>query len=103
MITLSVYSTKTWKQKIIGLIGSSKPYALLLETRFGIHTFGVPFPIDVVILDDSFTIVSLKTQLLPARIYLWKPIWKYVLELPSGTIVSKNLHIGQKVSLKILN
>lgn len=103
MISLHVFPAQTLRQKIIGLIGAEKPYPLLLETRFGIHTFGVRFPLDILILDDTNTIVCIKKNLSPYRIFLWNPIWKLVVELPQGTIATKNLHIGQKVSLMLPN
>ena len=103
MISLHVFPAQSLRQKVIGLIGAKKPYPLLLETRFGIHTFGVRFPLDIVILDQTNTIVCMKKTLLPNRIFLWNPIWKLVVELPQGTISEKNLHIGQKVSLRRSN
>lgn len=81
----------------IGLIGAKTPYGLFLKTRFGIHTFGVKFPIDVVILDSKQYAVRIKESLPPNHIFFWPPKWQNVLELPAGTIASYHIRIGQRV------
>lgn len=99
MHTLRVKRAKNAWQATVGLIGAKQAYALLIETRFGIHTFGLAFPIDVLILDSSHRIVKMKSNLVPNQIFLWPPIWGLVIELPAGSITSKNLHIGDHVTL----
>ena len=103
MITLHVRHAKSLMSQTIGLIGAKQAYALLLRTRFGIHTFGLRFPIDVVILDTTYHIVALKKNLKPNRIFVWSPIWSLVIELPAGSIAKKRLHIGDHVKLISLN
>ncbi len=72
--------------KTFGLIGKSKPETLLIKTHFGIHTFGLRFPIDVVILNKKQTVVALKEHLLPNRVFFWNPLFDTILELPDNTI-----------------
>ena len=73
-------------QATIGLLGAPKAYPVYFKTRFGIHTFGMKFPIDVLILGRNFDIVYLKSELVPNRVFLW-PLWYvHVVELPSGFI-----------------
>ncbi len=69
MKTLHVKKANTFWQAIRGLIGAKKPHALYMKTRFGIHTFGVLFPIDVVILDAQHRVVKLQKSLKPNRIF----------------------------------
>ena len=71
-----------------------KPYPLLFHTRFGIHTFGMLYPIDVIIFNDRNEIVSLRANLLPNRFFFWNPRFNTVVELPAGTIGEKRLHKG---------
>lgn len=99
-VTLTIKKAKNLRQKIRGLIGKTKPEAILLQTRFGIHTFGVRFPIDVVILDSKNIVVKLKQNLKPNRIFLWNPRFDRVLELPAGTIQKKKLSLGSMVELR---
>lgn len=99
MIRLTVKEALGIKERIIGLIGEKKPIALLLKTHFGIHTFGLKFPIDVLILNNKNIVVSLKKGLRPNRIFLWNPKYEKVLELPSGTIKKNEIKIKSEVCL----
>lgn len=86
---------------MIGLLNSEKPHAIYFRTRFGIHTFGLKFPIDVIILDNNINVVRLKENLKPNRIFLWNPIHNRVIELPVGEIKKSKTEIGDKIRLII--
>ena len=101
MISIGVKEAKNLKEKIIGLIGKDKPEALMIKTRFGIHTFGLKFPIDVLILNNKNKVASLKKYLKPNRIFLWSPKYKKVLELPAGTIDKKEIKMQDAIDLLI--
>jgi len=79
------------KERTFGLVGKKKPYPLLIQTRFGIHTFFLKFPIDVAVLDKNNRIVKLRQNLAPNRIFVWNPKYDKVLELPEGTV--KKFHL----------
>lgn len=79
----------TWHKKFIGLIGKDKPEAIYFETRWGIHTFGLKFPIDVVILDENNKVVVVKKSLKQNSLFFWNPKYSRVLELSSGFIRMK--------------
>ena len=102
MVTLFARRTKSLKEKVIGLIGREKPVSLLIKTHFGIHTFGLKFPIDVLILDKKNKIVSLEKNLMPGKIFLWNPIYNKVLELPVGTIDKKKIKINDTIDLSLI-
>jgi len=93
----NVIRTNTSKQKIMGLLRTTKPYPLYLQTRFGIHTFGMKYPIDVIILDDKYIVRNMKQNLKPWKIFLWHPKWQHVLELPEGEIKRKQIYRGCKI------
>lgn len=97
IISLPVKEAKSWKDKIIGLIGKNKSQSLLLYTRFGIHTLGMKYSIDVLILDKHNKVKYLKYGLEPNKIYLWNPSYSTVVELPSGTIEQKKIKIGDEI------
>ncbi len=99
MITLSVTRAKTLSQKTFGLIGKRKPYPFLLRTRYGIHTFGLFFPIDVLILDKNNMVVSMKKKLFPFSFFFYNPIFDTVVELPIGIIDSKKIKLGDRIIL----
>ena len=81
MIQLRVKKAHSVLEKMQGLIGKDKAEAFLLETHFGIHTFGLRFPIDVLILNSKHRVVYLKKNLVPYRVFFWNPRFSLVLEL----------------------
>ena len=83
----------------IGLIGAKKPYALVLNTSLGVHTFGVRFPVDILVLDKDDKVVSIKENLAPFRIFVWNPRFSKVIELAAGTIKKTKTSVGDKLSL----
>lgn len=85
--------------KSVGLIGKKEAYPVMLTTRFGIHTFGLKFPIDVLILDKNNMVVCLHENLKPNRIFLWNPRYEKVLELPKGFIGKNKIKEGDKPNL----
>ncbi len=83
-----------------GLIGALEPFPLLIRTRWGIHTFGVKFPLDIVILDNEYRIRSLRPSLVPRRIFFWNPKFSIVIELPDGAIKKSDLKVGNQLVLE---
>jgi uncharacterized protein len=90
---------KNLQDKVIGLLRSKKPEVLLLKTHFGIHTFGMKYAIDVIVLDDKHTVVALKASLPPNRIFLWNPMDEIVIEMPEGMIEKTKTEIGDKIEI----
>lgn len=97
MKQITVYRATGWKKQLFGLLTAHKPYPLLIPTRFGIHTFGMRYPIDAVVLDRTQRIVILKRHLLPNHIFLWNPKFPFVLELPDGMIKQRNLSSNDRL------
>src|SRR5437764_759922 len=100
MITLTVKKAEGIN-KVKGLIGDRKPSPILLETRFGIHTFGVRFPIDILILDNANHVKYIKESLRPNAIFFWNPRYKTVIELPENTIREKKIRINTEIKLTV--
>lgn len=86
-------------KKTKGLLGENNAKPLLFYTRFGIHTFGMKFPLDIIILDKNSKVVTLKENLKPWRIFLWNPKYSTVLELPAGTINKTKTVIGDLIKI----
>ncbi|PIP32212.1 hypothetical protein COX23_05920, partial [Candidatus Gottesmanbacteria bacterium CG23_combo_of_CG06-09_8_20_14_all_37_19] len=103
MIRLKVIKKDRIGEKIIGLLGCQKPIAIYIKTRFGIHTIGMKFPIDILILDNNNTVVKLKESFSPNRFFFWNPIYNIILELPPGTIKIKKIRLGSLIKLTIIN
>ncbi len=95
-----VEELKTLAEKSKGLIGASVPSGAYFRTRWGIHTFGVKFPIDIVIADEALRVRTVKKNLQPGRFFFWDPRFQDVFELPAGTIDGVRLVVGDTLELR---
>lgn len=100
MISSNVKIAQTFWDKIKGLLGKTSPICLIIKTRFGIHTFGMKFPIDVIVLSNTNKVIKTKKHLEPNRIFVWNIKYSTVIELPSGTINHTNTKIGDIIEIK---
>jgi len=99
MIILSVRVLQGFLEKSRGLIGASTAYPILFKTRFGIHTVGVRFPIDVLILNQGNVVVKMISSLEPNHFFFW-PFWyDTVIELPGGDIQRQGITIGKAITI----
>lgn len=98
MVTIEVKKVTGIIDKSVGLIGKKYPESILFQTRFGIHTFGLKFPIDILVLDND-RVVYVKENLFPNRFFIWNPKYKNVIELPQGFIKDKKITKGSTIKL----
>lgn len=89
-----VVVARTLEERSVGLTKYPSPRAMYFETRFGVHTFGMRFPIDVAVLDSRGVVQAIKTNMPPGRFFFWNPKWKRVLELPAGSDIEVGEEIG---------
>lgn len=99
MLKLKVKVLKSFAEKFVGLIGSKQAYPVFFQTRWGIHTCGMRFAIDVLILDPQLQVVKIVANLLPNRIFLWPVVYQNVVELPDGDVRRLKIKIGDKINL----
>jgi uncharacterized protein len=93
IILAKEYSFKKGLGKISGLLGENEAKTIIFETRFGIHTFFLRFPIDLLILDHRGAVMLAKT-INPNRIVVWNIKYKTVIELPKNTINKTKTKVG---------
>lgn len=74
---------------------------MFFVTRFGLHTFFLKQPIDVLVLDNQLTIKIMKLSLVPNRFFFYPPQYKYILELPENYIKTNHLKLGDKINIVI--
>ena len=91
---LKNYSKLKGFKKIIGLIGKEKSEIVIFKTRFGIHTFFLKFPIDLIIASKNNKVVLIKKSEKPKRFVFWNPKYNKVIELPEGTIEKLDINLG---------
>lgn len=99
MVTLEAKQLNSFSEKSKGLLAFPTPVSVFFTTHFGIHTFLMKYPIDVIILDKQNTVVALRENMQPNSIFLWNPLYEKVLEMPKGTIHSKSIRKGDNISL----
>jgi uncharacterized membrane protein (UPF0127 family) len=91
-----------WMQTV-GLLGRKRiplDSGLWIEPCNSIHTFGMQFSIDVLFLDASGCLVRAVRNLKPWRV-CW-PVWgaRVVVEVPEGTIASRNIQVGNRYLIR---
>lgn len=91
----------TGLSRIVGLLGERNLSAgdgLLIVPSQGIHTWGMLFPIDVVVLDNDWNVLALRRRM--RRFSMTRIFWKAaaVLELPSGVLDSTFTAIGDTLA-----
>jgi uncharacterized membrane protein (UPF0127 family) len=101
-MVLKVKALKNELERIKGLIGVKDVHPVYFQTRFGIHTFGVLSPVDVIILDDEYRVVKIMEKLKPFRIFVWNPKYENVIEAPSKTIKENKIKLGEKITLQFI-
>ena len=97
MKLFNVKKASTPGEKLKGLIGSDGKTALYMQTRWGIHTFGMSFPIDLIILDRKNKVVKYKRNLKPNRVFFWSPIYNNVVEVPTALVPEGAVKIGDEI------
>jgi len=83
--------------RMVGLLGERAlppGDGLLIVPSQGVHTLGMLFAIDIVVLDGEWNVIAIRRELRPFR--LTRVFWKAaaVLELPAGTVESCSTFVG---------
>ena len=73
-------------QKMVGLAENIPGDAVYFRTRFGIHTFGLNQPIDVLVLDKNGKLGAIFCNLAPGQARFWNPKFQHVFEFSGGTL-----------------
>jgi uncharacterized membrane protein (UPF0127 family) len=93
----------TGLSRIVGLLGERElPQGdgLLIVPSQGVHTWGMLFPIDVVVLDRGWNVLALRRRMRAFR--MTRLFWKAaaVLELPPGMLDSTATHVGDMLAFE---
>jgi len=85
-----------------GLLGKNSlgdGEGLLIRPCKGVHTFGMKFPIDVIVIDDNNYVIAVHGQLPSNRM---TPLYKRaaaVIELPAGTLETTTTAVGNQIEI----
>ena len=89
-------------RRLVGLLGKrslAPGRGLFIVPSQAIHTVGMAFPIDVVFVDKSYSVLGVREAVRPFRVtrVFWKALG--VLELPVGTIRESRTEVGDQLKL----
>ena len=87
--------------RIVGLLGERELTpgdGLLIVPSQGVHTWGMLFPIDIVVLDRDWNVLALRRRMRQFR--MTRVFWKAaaVLELPSGMLDATSTAVGDALA-----
>ncbi len=88
---------------LLSRTGLDEGEALWIVPSRGVHTFGMKFPIDVVALDESGTVIDSVSALKPWRIRLPRRGTAGVLELAAGALNGSRTEIGHRILFETVN
>ena len=92
--------------RLRGLVGASpgdfgNGWGLWIVPCRGVHTLAMRFPIDVVYLDRSQTVVHIESDLQPWRFAPIRLQAASVLELPCHTVSGTGTALGDKIEISV--
>lgn len=102
MIAQSVERARTAWDRAVGLVGRATLQAeggLWLEPCSAVHTVGMRFPIDVVLLNAEYTVLAVASRVAPMRLLVTSPGTAAVVELPAGTAARAGIGVGTGLRL----
>ena len=89
-------------KRMVGLLNRRKfadGEGLLLDRCYGVHTFGMRFPIDVLFLDKDLRVIRAVRSLPPYRTCVVRKA-VYVLELPVGALQTCRTEQGDQIQIR---
>ena len=94
-------ATKPW-ERAVGLIGMREldpSGGLWLEPCSTVHTIGMRFPIDVVLLNREGRVVAIAPNVPPLRPYVSHRSTAIIVELPAGSSAQHAIELGDELVL----
>ena len=103
IIAVRAKKAKSFFSRLQGLLGKKffgLEDALIIEGCQAIHMFFMKFPIDVIFVDRTNTVVGLVVNIKP---FCLSPFFfraRQAIELPSGSIEKSSVHIGDCLEIE---
>jgi uncharacterized membrane protein (UPF0127 family) len=102
VVSDNCHFANTVLKRMVGLLNRGQFSAgegLLLDRCYGIHTFGMRFPIDVLFLDKDLCVIRAVKALPPYRTCVVKKS-VYVLEVPVGALDASRTGEGDQIQIR---
>jgi uncharacterized membrane protein (UPF0127 family) len=100
VITHKAKIASSFNDRLLGLLNPKSFRHIILNTHFGIHTFFMKTPIDVLVLNQENRIIKMKESLKPFNLFLYNPRYSTIIEMPEGTIKKNHISINDKISIE---
>ena len=97
---MRVVQARSFRERLLGLMGRPKmdvDEGLWLIPCNGIHTFGMRFPIDVIVLDKGNQILRTEEAVRPNRVLMPVRGGHSVVELTAGAVKTAGLLVGDRL------
>ena len=103
LVGASVRVAESGLTRIVGLLGERELLpgdGLLIVPSQGVHTLGMRFAIDIVVLDGEWNVIAIRRELRPFR--MTRVFWEAaaVLELRSGIVDSSSTLVGDTLEFQ---
>ena len=105
VVSDNCHFANTVLKRMVGLLNRrqfGKGEGLLLDRCYGIHTFGMRFPIDVLFLDKDLRVIRAVKALPPHRTCVVRKS-VYVLEVPAGALDASRTEEGDQIQIRTAN
>lgn len=99
VITIKAKMAYSFHDRLFGLIDKKLSRYLIINTHFGIHTFFLKTPIDVLLLDERNNVIKMKNNLPPFSFFFYNPKYSKVVEMPQDTIIKLDIHMNDKICI----
>ena len=102
VLASNVRNAMTPWERAIGLIGErglEPDSGLWLEPCSTVHTIGMRFPIDVLLLDRGGRVVAIAPNVPPLRPFVSHRSTAIVVELPAGSSAQNGIRVGDELVL----
>jgi len=101
-IAVKLTHAHTVFSRMKGLLGRNslnEGEGLLISPCKGVHTFGMKFPIDVIVLDNNNYVIAVSNSLAPNRMTPLYMRAASVIELPAGTLNATITEVGNHLEI----
>jgi len=99
IIKIKAKELVSFTEKSVGLILSKNIESVYFETKFGIHTFFMRKPIDVIVMDKNFMVRVIKKVLKPWKVFVWNPKYCRILEMSVNSVDKNKIKKGDKIKI----
>lgn len=104
MLGRKVDLARTFRGRLWGLVGRSgwgETDGLWIEPCAGVHTFGMRFAIDVILVDEGLQVLWLGRHIRPWRLGKMHLDAQAALELPLGAVDKTGTTLGDLLTLEL--